>query len=594
MNKKSVHFTGLIKLKEEYIERYIILHKYTFPGVLKRIAHSNIFNYSIFLHENLLFSHYEYRGKNYRKDIESIADEVTREWWKLTDPMQEPLSSRKENEWWASADNLLIFENPVQPRSKYLRKVFMIKLKPKVTIKYDWDSKSFVTVKGLHKILICHKDNTLYAFIENTRESNVTCIKTLIDFLNREVLDQAISDSDLIPMSEIFYTDLKKEDQTRKVFVTGCFDMLHSGHIAFLQEAAMYGDLYVSIGSDENVNILKGRYPINNQEERVYMLKSLKYVNDCYVNSGFGIMDFLHELNRVKPDVFIVNEDGNSPSKAALCSKMGIDYKVLKRIPHKNLPRRSTTELRKECVIPYRIDIAGGWLDQPFVSKFFPGPVITISIEPTIEFNDRSGMASSTRRKALELWKTNIPQGDPEQLAKILFTFDNPPGTKNVSGSQDALGIVLPGLNKLNYKSEYWPVSINSLHDEETLTWLENSLYLITLGPRHNTYSVVDNTSISRDGAKSLSDAAEGCWDAIVKKDINNFGKCVRESFESQIAMFPNMVNKDIMKTISLYKDKVKGWKLSGAGGGGYLIFVNDKPLEGAIKIKIRRQNRYA
>ena len=84
---------------------------------------------------------------------------------------------------------------------------------------------------------------------------------------------------------------------------------------------------------------------------------------------------------------------------------------------------RSTTALRTECRIPFRIDLAGGWLDQPFVSKHFPGPVLTISIEPTLEFNDRSGMASSTRRKAIELWKTDIPPGDPEMLAKMLFSL---------------------------------------------------------------------------------------------------------------------------------------------------------------------------
>ena len=95
-----------------------------------------------------------------------------------------------------------------------------------------------------------------------------------------------------------------------------------------------------------------------------------------------------------------MNEDGNAPAKSELCDKLGIEYKVLKRIPFADLPARSTTVLRTECDIPFRIDLAGGWLDQPFVSKFASGPVITISIEPTIEFNERSGMASSTRLKA--------------------------------------------------------------------------------------------------------------------------------------------------------------------------------------------------
>ncbi len=122
-----------------------------------------------------------------------------------------------------------------------------------------------------------------------------------------------------------------------------------------------------------------------------------------------------------------------------------------KRVPHGNLPVRSTTALRQECKIPYRIDLAGGWHDQPYVSKYAAGSVLTICIEPDFEFNDRSGMSTSSRKKAIELWQTDIPDGDKEKLAKTLFCFENPPGTNYVSGSQDSLGITMPGLNKYLY-----------------------------------------------------------------------------------------------------------------------------------------------
>jgi cytidyltransferase-like protein len=260
-----------------------------------------------------------------------------------------------------------------------------------------------------------------------------------------------------------------------KVFVSGCFDMLHSGHVAFLKEAAQYGKVYVGIGSDETIHNLKGRFPVNNQDERKFMLEALGCVKEAFINKGSGIMDFLSEIELVKPDFFIVNEDGNTPEKDELCRKLGIKYKILKRIPYGSLPSRNTTALRSECLIPYRIDLAGGWLDQPFVGKYSSGPVITISIEPTIEFNERSGMASSTRLKAIELWHTDIPSGDKDKLAKLLFSFENPPGTKVISGSQDALGIVMPGLNKLEYNAKYWPEKIISIRDEKTLTWIENN-----------------------------------------------------------------------------------------------------------------------
>jgi cytidyltransferase-like protein len=376
----------------------------------------------------------------------------------------------------------------------------------------------------------------------------------------------------------------------KKVFVTGCFDMLHSGHIAFLQEAAQYGDVYVGLGSDQTVFALKGRYPVNNQDERKYMLQALSYVNHCQINSGSGLLDFVQEIKQLRPDIFIVNEDGNTLAKEELSKELGIEYLVLKRIPHNHLPVRSSTSLREECTMPFRIDLAGGWLDQPFVGQLAAGPVLTISIEPTIEFNDRSGMSSSTRRKAIELWQFDIPQGNREQLAKILFSYENSPGTKIIAGSQDSLGIVLPGLNRLGYAGEYWPAEISSVHDEEVLSWIEDHLYLITLEPRIVSYNVLLNTRITSANAKALAHAANHCWNGILDMDIQTFGKSLRDSFEAQIEMFPNMVDEYIFKAINKYKDHASGWKLSGAGGGGYLILASEKPIAGAMQIKIRRK----
>jgi L-rhamnose mutarotase len=102
---------SIIRLRPEFEERYIILHKHTFPGVLSRIRQSNIRNYSIFLLDGILFSYYEYVGSDYDGDMKAVADETTKEWWKLTDPMQEPLPSRKQGEWWASMEELSVIEN---------------------------------------------------------------------------------------------------------------------------------------------------------------------------------------------------------------------------------------------------------------------------------------------------------------------------------------------------------------------------------------------------------------------------------------------------------------------------------------------------
>jgi len=375
----------------------------------------------------------------------------------------------------------------------------------------------------------------------------------------------------------------------KKVFVSGCYDMLHSGHVAFFEEAAMYGDLYVGIGSDKTLYELKARYPINGENERLYMVKALKTVKEAWVNKGSGIIDFEEEIKRLKPDIFFVNSDGHSNLKVELCERLGIEYVVSKRIPHENLPAHSTTALRSECRIPYRIDIAGGWLDQPTVSSLFPGPVLTISIEPDYEFNNRSGMATSSRKKAIELWKVDIPHGNRESLAQILFCCENQPGTEYVSGSQDSFGIVMPGLNRLNYTGDYLPSEIESILDNDLLNWIEQRLWLVPLFPRHSAYNVLDKTNITAAGAKQLSDAAIDCWNAIKTKNAQQFGDTVRRSFEAQIAMYPNMMSDDIYEILNKYKHQTLGWKLSGAGGGGYLIFVNETPVENAIQIRIRR-----
>jgi len=185
----------------------------------------------------------------------------------------------------------------------------------------------------------------------------------------------------------------------------------------------------------------------------------------------------------------------------------------------------------------------------------------------------------------------NFGEQPSEKLAKILFSYDNSPGVKNISGSQDALGIVLPGLNKLDYNKNYWPKKIHSIYDESVLKFLEDSMYLLTIGPRDDEFEVLDKQNLSVENAKNLAIASENCWQAILKKDIKNFGKYFKESFEAQAALFPGMKNDRVNNLIELYKNQAYGWKLSGAGGGGYLILISDKNIEGAMKINIRRSN---
>jgi len=378
----------------------------------------------------------------------------------------------------------------------------------------------------------------------------------------------------------------------KKVLVSGCFDLLHAGHVEFLKQAAQYGDLYVAIGKDSNIKLLKDILPTYSEKERIFIIKHLKLVKEAFLASGDGHLDFVEDIKRIQPDIFIVNEDGASKEKENLCKSLGVEYKVLKRIPAEGLPERSSTEMRaRESKIPSRVSIAGGWLDQPYVSMHHSGPNITISIDPNENFNFRSGMATGTRNCAIKLWGNQLPEGDPIHLAKILFNYENPEGKGEIAGSQDAIGIVLPALKYAYYNGKPWPETTKLINDEEILSWLENKIYLIPLKPREPEFNPLKRNQLNKENAKKLSEAAENCFKAILKKDIDSFAKHFTESFDAQIKLFPESLPEWIKPIIEKYKNKgAKGWKLSGAGGGGYLVLISDKPIKNAIKIKIRRK----
>lgn len=136
----------------------------------------------------------------------------------------------------------------------------------------------------------------------------------------------------------------------KNILVTGTFDLLHSGHIAFLETAARYGAVYVGIGSDKSVTQLKNRPPIYTEQERLFIIKSIRYVDVAWINKGMGNFDFMEGFEQDKPthfDILIVNEDQDFPEKREFCQKYGLEYIVLKRKVIKGFPARSTTSIRR-------------------------------------------------------------------------------------------------------------------------------------------------------------------------------------------------------------------------------------------------------
>ena len=386
----------------------------------------------------------------------------------------------------------------------------------------------------------------------------------------------------------------------KKVFVSGCYDLLHSGHVEFFKQASQFGDLYVGIGSDATYLEYKHRKPMFPQEERLFMVSNIKFVKEAYINEGNGVIDFLPTLDIVKPDIFVVNAEGGSDTKRQLCEERGIQYIELERTPAEGLQARSSSSLKAAMQksesqteggkgIPTRLDLAGTWIDQPYVSVHQPGWAITISLEPTFEVRDRCGLSTSTRQMIQKIWPMKLPKMDPEMLARLVFCFENHPERDggHISGAQDALGICIPGLCRHYYNNCFWPEKVENTNDEMTLRFLEEHLVMIPMEPRKPGCSVVEGKDITPAKVKALADAAEACWQAILKKDLEAFAAAFKASFMAQTAMFPAMIapvyvghpeqdNSYIAEAIAHYSamDDVLAWKMPGAGGGGYLALV--------------------
>lgn len=387
----------------------------------------------------------------------------------------------------------------------------------------------------------------------------------------------------------------------KKVFVSGCYDLLHSGHVEFFRQASQFGELYVGIGSDQTILGYKHHKTFYPEQERLFMVKSIRYVKDAFINQGDGIMDFIPTVDMVKPDVFVVNADGGSETKRKFCEERGIEYVELQRTPAEGLTARSSTDIKDStCQLPTRLDLAGTWIDQPYVSCYAPGWAITMSLVPTFEVRERCGLSTSTRNMIKKIWPMKLPDMNPEILAKLVFCFENDPERSDgiISGAQDSIGICMPGLVRHYYNNRFWPEKFETCSDEAVLTWLESHICMIPMDPRRPGCSVVEGKDITEVKVKALAKAADDCWNAILSRDFPAFAAAFKASFDAQVAMFPAMIQGCVQGFIDQYSvlPEVYAWKMPGAGGGGYLVLVVDdvKKFTGkhpeAIALTIRRK----
>jgi cytidyltransferase-like protein len=383
-----------------------------------------------------------------------------------------------------------------------------------------------------------------------------------------------------------------------KVFVSGCFDLLHSGHIAFLKTAASLGNVYVGVGRDASRLLQKGKTPpINSEAERLFMVRSVRYVKEAWLLSGLGVMDFVEDIERLRPDIFLVNEDGHTPEKASLCARLGIDYRVLQRKPEPGLPERSSSEMRSiGGVIPYRAEICGGWLDHPFINQKYPGWVVCAQLKPHPMFAQVSGgLATSTRACLVQLKAAGIHRMDHEALARLVFRYENgiDQAGRPVSGAQDAIGLCMPGVTFQYYNNGYWPQQIQIIQDDETLHWLEAHLSLYPMRSRPPGHDPLRGSSLQPRAIEMLVQSGALCKSAIENRSTPELAESLALCNKSYKTLFPAMLPPHILSEVDRMQAEgyFLSWKFTGCGGGGWLLLVDAEGLPDAIPINIATCN---
>ena len=248
--------------------------------------------------------------------------------------------------------------------------------------------------------------------------------------------------------------------------------------------------------------------------------------------------------------------------------------------------------------IPYRLALAGGWIDQPFVSQHNPEPpgsMVVVSIQPTCHFMDRCGMGTSTRKAAMSLWGDEMPTGEPAHLVRQLYAAENQ-GRLEPSGSQDMAGLIYPGINRLDYdfaiEGGFFPAHVESCRDADIAGWLERMIYMLPVNQRPEGYSPLGVKQLQPDWVGRLGRSGKDCYSAILAKDLDKLGASMNECMLCWEALLPHTVRHpaipvDLMALLGYYQGRYAGAMYSGCGGG-YLYVASAQPVPGAFQVKVR------
>ncbi len=249
-------------------------------------------------------------------------------------------------------------------------------------------------------------------------------------------------------------------------------------------------------------------------------------------------------------------------------------------------------------LIPYRMALAGGWIDQPFLSRLNPDPpgsMVVVSLKPTVPFMERSGMGTSTRKIAQKLWGECLPEKNPAELVRVLYAAENH-GRQEPSGSQDMAGIIYPGVSRLDYdyahEGGYFPIHVESNSDPQVAAWLEKVTYVVKVAKRPPGYSPLGEKNLDPEWIVRLSQSGKNCYNAILARDAKALGASMNSCMQCWEKILPQtvrhpLIKTDLMNILRYYQDRYAGAMYSGCGGG-YLYVVSDIPVPGAFQIKVR------
>ncbi|MEK7641464.1 MAG: hypothetical protein AAB365_00555 [Patescibacteria group bacterium] len=251
--------------------------------------------------------------------------------------------------------------------------------------------------------------------------------------------------------------------------------------------------------------------------------------------------------------------------------------------------------------MPHRIALAGGWIDQPFVSKLNTQPfgsMVVAQIEPDFLPMERSGLAGSTRSTAIKLWPDGLPWRPRESLVRELYVAENK-GKSAPSGSQDMIGLLYPGINRLdyNYSSHrgVFPTNIASITDAAHAHWLEEVLHVLPIAPRPPGYDPLGIKHLDPEWIARLGQSGTDCFRAITEMDPRKLGRSFNECMECWETILPATIRHRTIKTdlkgiLKTYQRHSLGAMYSGCGGG-YLFVISEKSVPGSFKIKIRTKD---